>query len=219
MKTDSTSKEEQSQSGIDSSPQNAEQDHQEQTRQPPAVEEPGSDAALGETGAPRPEAAAPADPSELDHVSPDAPAEAAAAESQDDAAPAQTEAAEDQQATGEDEVSSVSPDGEPERLQDLPSTDQLFDALHGMKEQMEKLRKDFESKLLYDQQKQRQIDKLHAELSDYKKRLFISSLQPIYTGLIEKIDDFRAFYQQYKNEEKALANIQGILKQLKSIPD
>jgi molecular chaperone GrpE len=69
----------------------------------------------------------------------------------------------------------------------------LTDALHGIPallEEMQSLRQDFETKVKYDESKERLIDTLHKELQAYREGLHFKILRPVFIDLISMYDDF-----------------------------
>jgi molecular chaperone GrpE len=55
-------------------------------------------------------------------------------------------------------------------------------------ERLDQLRESFNSKLLYDQAKDKQIDFLHGEVKQVRERLFHQTLRPLYLSLIKLHD-------------------------------
>lgn len=89
-------------------------------------------------------------------------------------------------AAGDDMQASV----EPIEIEGVSTPD---DALHGIPallEEMQSLRQDFETKVKYDESKERLIDTLHKELQAYREDLHFKILRPVFIDLISMYDDF-----------------------------
>lgn len=56
-------------------------------------------------------------------------------------------------------------------------------------QEMQALRQDFETKVKYDESKERQIDRLYQELQVYREGLYFKILRPIFMDLIAVYDD------------------------------
>src|SRR5579862_6730335 len=78
-------------------------------------------------------------------------------------------------ASDEPEEALPPPDEEPPIQQVLTSLNQL--------------RQDFETKLMYDASKERQIDGMHQELQGYREGLHFRLLRPMFHDLIAMYDD------------------------------
>jgi hypothetical protein len=79
-----------------------------------------------------------------------------------------------------------------------PVADDLPSTLGNIQIQLAKLTEEFETKIQYDQHKEKIIDHLHAELQKYKGDLLGKLLQPVLLDVISIIDDFNkqiSFYQ------------------------
>lgn len=63
------------------------------------------------------------------------------------------------------------------------------------------LRRDFESKLMYDESKQRQLDVLHAELETYRRGFHFQLLRPIITDLISLYNDMDRVFARLAGHE------------------
>lgn len=61
--------------------------------------------------------------------------------------------------------------------------------IHSLLSEMADLRQDFETKVQYDQDKERLIASLHGELQEYREGLHFRILKPIFTDLIIMYDD------------------------------
>src|SRR5258708_17487380 len=54
---------------------------------------------------------------------------------------------------------------------------------------MQNLRQDFDTKIKYDESKERQVDSLHQELQGYREGLHFKILKPVFIDLIAMHDD------------------------------
>ena len=67
---------------------------------------------------------------------------------------------------------------------------EIFQSIKTLQAQFEQISKKFQSKIQYDKSKDKMIDKLHAELQQYKDGLLFQLLKPIVTDFIHLHDDF-----------------------------
>ncbi|OAD23250.1 GrpE nucleotide exchange factor [Candidatus Thiomargarita nelsonii] len=81
---------------------------------------------------------------------------------------------------------------------------------------LDTLQTEFESKLKYDQHKDKIIDDLHSELQEYKSDLIKKLLQPMIMDVIHAIDDFNKLTRHYTQKEDI--DPQKLLKLIASIP-
>lgn len=65
----------------------------------------------------------------------------------------------------------------------------LQDGLAAIGDMIQQVQKDFQTKIQYDQSKERTIDTLHRQLQDYKEDLALKLLRPLVTDLITLYDD------------------------------
>ena len=61
--------------------------------------------------------------------------------------------------------------------------------LAALREEMAGLRRDFQSKVMYDAGKQRQLDTLHEELETYRRGFHFQLLRPVFTDLVALRND------------------------------
>lgn len=75
----------------------------------------------------------------------------------------------------------------------------------------------FREKILYDETKEKQIDKLHSELQVYKQDVVFKATKPMLNGIIYIYDDIDKMIQRYEEnpEELVLKKMMNILKTLK----
>ena len=79
----------------------------------------------------------------------------------------------------------------------MPADPSPFDEI---KDQLKDLSKTFESKLKYDEHKNKIIDDLHQSLQAYREGLVKKYLHRIITDIIKIVDDMRKFTSHYKNQ-------------------
>jgi len=82
----------------------------------------------------------------------------------------------------------------PEQMPPDPS------GLDEIKDQLKELSKTFESKLRYDEHKNKIIDDLHKSLQEYREGLVKKYLHRIVTDIIKIVDDMRKFTSHYKDQ-------------------
>ena len=70
-----------------------------------------------------------------------------------------------------------------------PASSELANNIQQLLDEMRGLRGDFETKLMYDENKQRLIDSLHSELQGYRDGLHFKILRPIFLDMIDMHDD------------------------------
>src|SRR5258708_15037291 len=75
--------------------------------------------------------------------------------------------------------------------------------------EMRGLRKDFETKVKYDENKQRLIDSLHSELQGYREGLYFKILRPVFLDMIDMHDDLGKLAEalQTRNSEAVLEDM------------
>jgi molecular chaperone GrpE (heat shock protein) len=97
-----------------------------------------------------------------------------------------------------------------------------------IKSQITDLSRSFESKLKYDEHKNKIIDDLHRSLQDYREGLVKKYLHRIITDIIKVVDDMRKFTAHYRNQaetdappgeksEKLLKYIENIASDLEDL--
>ena len=70
-----------------------------------------------------------------------------------------------------------------------PASPDPASSIQQLQDEMRGLREDFETKLMYDGNKQRLIDSLHSELEGYREGLHFKILRPIFLDMIDMHDD------------------------------
>lgn len=70
-----------------------------------------------------------------------------------------------------------------------PAPLELANGIQQLLDEMRELRGDFETKLMYDENKERLIDSLHSELQGYREGLHFKILRPIFLDIIDMYDD------------------------------
>lgn len=75
--------------------------------------------------------------------------------------------------------------------------------LDEIKEKLNHLAKEFESKLKYDEHKNKVIDELHQALQEYRQGILQKYIQRIFTDVLKIVDDIRKFTAHYSNGQKA----------------
>lgn len=90
--------------------------------------------------------------------------------------------------------------------------------LEGIQEQLDRLEKEFQSKLKYDAHKDRIIDHLHQELQAYKSDVVKKEAHSMIVDVIKIIDDIRKFTKHYRNQAPSAENHARLFKFLESLP-
>ncbi len=98
------------------------------------------------------------------------------------------------------------------------------DPFKGIKRQIDNLFHAFESKLKYDQHKEKIIDDLHHALQDYRQGLIKKYLQRVFTDIIKIVDDIKKCTLHYQNHpdhnevsQKLLSYIECIASDLEDL--
>src|SRR6056297_2149524 len=94
---------------------------------------------------------------------------------------------------------------------------QLFPAIKGVERQLEELANAFESKIKYDEHKNKVIDDLHQSLQDYRDGLLKKYLQRIFTDVIKIVDDARKLAGYYWNQPFCEENNKKLLQYLEEM--
>lgn len=105
---------------------------------------------------------------------------------------------------------------EPPAAQEEP---ELATELLNIKNLIEDLSSQFQSKLKYDKHKEEIIDRLHSENQSYKNDLFKKIIMPFVTEVILLIDDYTSLYKKHSEIEITELDTEKLLKQFGSIPD
>ncbi|MDZ7830952.1 MAG: nucleotide exchange factor GrpE [Desulfobacterales bacterium] len=95
--------------------------------------------------------------------------------------------------------------------------EQLFPAIKGIEQQLENLADAFESKIKYDEHKNKVIDDLHQSLQDYRNGLLKKYLQRIFTDVIKIIDDARKLIGHYREQPLSEENNAKLLQYLEDM--
>ncbi|MFP4349166.1 MAG: nucleotide exchange factor GrpE [Thermodesulfobacteriota bacterium] len=96
--------------------------------------------------------------------------------------------------------------------------DPLFLKLEDMQTQLQKLSADFQSKLKYDEHKNRLIDDLHQELQTHKDDIVKRFLRSMMMDLIQFIDSIRKLTDFYATQEPDRIDSNKLLQLLNNIP-
>ncbi len=96
--------------------------------------------------------------------------------------------------------------------------DPLFLKLEDMQAQLQKLAADFQSKLKYDEHKNRLIDDLHQELQTHKDDIVKRFLRSMMMDLIQFIDSIRKLTDFYATQEPDRIDSNKLLRLLNNIP-
>jgi len=94
---------------------------------------------------------------------------------------------------------------------------QLFPAIRGVERQLEELAEAFESKIKYDEHKNKVIDDLHQSLQDYRDGLLKKYLQRIFTDVIKIVDDVRKLTGHYREQPYSEENNAKLLQYLEDM--
>ncbi len=95
--------------------------------------------------------------------------------------------------------------------------EQLFPAIKGIEQQLENLADAFESKIKYDEHKNKVIDDLHQSLQDYRDGLLKKYLQRIFTDVIKIVDDARKLVGHYREQPLSEENNAKLLQYLEDM--
>ncbi|MFP4158788.1 MAG: nucleotide exchange factor GrpE [Desulfobacterales bacterium] len=97
------------------------------------------------------------------------------------------------------------------------SGDSVEAAVKDLRAQMQALLGEFETKLKYDEHKNRIIDGLHQELQQYREGLIKKHLHSMITDAIKIIDDIRKLKAHYENEPPTEQTMPSLLSFLEDI--
>lgn len=92
--------------------------------------------------------------------------------------------------------------------------DSPFDEI---KDQLEDLSQAFESKLKYDEHKNKIIDDLHQSLQEFREGLIKKYLHRFITDIIKIVDDMRKFTSHHKNQPSSDETTEKLLKYIDNI--
>jgi molecular chaperone GrpE len=93
---------------------------------------------------------------------------------------------------------------------DLPLQEETAQIIRSLLTEMQQLRRDFDTKVKYDESKERQIDSLHRELQEYREGLHFKILRPLFIDLIAVYDDFGKLIEDMSNKEADQAPAQTV---------
>jgi len=88
-----------------------------------------------------------------------------------------------------------------------------------LREMMERLLGDFQTKLKYDQAKQAIIDKLDAEVQEYRQNLIRKIVVNVFNDVIAEIDDAEKMIRYYEENQPSEENYFRLLKVFREIAD
>jgi molecular chaperone GrpE len=80
------------------------------------------------------------------------------------------------------------------------SSSEVTPAIQALLDEMERLRRDFEAKVKYDESKERIIESLHRELQVYREGLNFRILRPVFMDLIALHDDMDKLLEWMDND-------------------
>lgn len=96
----------------------------------------------------------------------------------------------------------------------------ISNSLQQLIDEMHMLRQDFDTKIKYDESKERQVDSLHRELQTYREGLHFKILRPLFIDLIAVHDDLGKLLESTPNEGigaqaiKNLASFQDTIEEI-----
>ncbi len=111
------------------------------------------------------------------------------------------------------------PEAPDENTQEIPrnDTNQILWSIEGLKRQLEELTDSFETKLKYDEHKNKVIDDLHQSLQEYRDGLLKKYLQRIFTDVIKIVDDVRKLAGYYREQPFSEENSTKLLQYLEEM--
>lgn len=112
---------------------------------------------------------------------------------------------------------SDNPDVPTDPPQDENAPDHMTSALQGIEKQVEALSAAFESKIKYDEHKNKVIDDLHQSLQEYRDGLLKKYLQRIFTDVIKIVDDARKLAAYYHSQPHSEENSEKVLQYLEDM--
>lgn len=95
---------------------------------------------------------------------------------------------------------------------------EIIESIQKLVEEMQTLQRDFDTKVKYDESKERQVDSLHRELQTYREGMHFKILRPLFIDLIAIHDDFGKLIESIPNEEPNSATAQ-LIKNLTSFQE
>ena len=94
---------------------------------------------------------------------------------------------------------------------------ELLDAINELRSQVQALSGEFETKLKYDQHKNKIIDGLHQDLQGYREGLIKKHFHSMITDAIKIVDDIRKLKTHYEDEPPTEETLPTLLKFLEDI--
>ena len=99
----------------------------------------------------------------------------------------------------------------------------IIDSMQLLITEMQRLKEDFETKVKYDESKDRLIDSLHRELQVYREGLHFKILRPVFIDLIAMHDDLGKLIESMMTEEaskmldRTIKNLQSFQESIEEI--
>ncbi len=94
---------------------------------------------------------------------------------------------------------------------------EIASRLNYLSEQLENLSVEFNSKIKYDQHKEKIIDDLHREVQEYKNDLLKNLLKPLIMDIIHTIDDIAKLVNNHRLKNPSELDPMKIIKQMEDI--
>jgi molecular chaperone GrpE len=89
--------------------------------------------------------------------------------------------------------------------QSRTSNEEVSRDIQILMEEMQRLRRDFDNKVKYDESKERLIDSLHMELQTYREGLHFKILHPVFMDLISMHDDLGKLLEDVLSKENEVS--------------
>ncbi len=97
------------------------------------------------------------------------------------------------------------------------ASDNLLEAIQGIRAELNELAQDFDVKLKYDAHKNKVIDDLHQSLQEYRDGLLKKYLKRIFTDVIKIVDDVRKLTGHYREQPFSEANNAKLIQYLEDV--
>ena len=104
------------------------------------------------------------------------------------------------------------------RADDGIAEQRLCDGLASLSRQMTELQREFEGKLKYDAHKDQIIDRLHAELQEYKQNILKKHILSIVMDVVKVADDIRKWLTYFRSLEVSQRDPRKLFRYLEAIP-
>lgn len=101
---------------------------------------------------------------------------------------------------------------------DEEKTAHLVEVAQSLLTQMQELRQAFDTKIKYDETKERQLDTLHKELQTYREGLHFKILRPLFIDLIAMHDDLDKLMEGFASTE-AVPELARMIENLRSFQE